>query len=546
MEDTQSVAILIESASSKIQQLQQAFTELESHRAVTLNLKWKELEAHFHGLEKSLKRRFHDLEDQEKDYESKAMEAQGILEKRQAALVAKEQACLNKLQEKRDAAAFAISKAREKHRKVSPMKFSAATNAYNGGAVVVEEESLDSNISEELKASENGNADVISCPQLVKLCQAMDSDGLHNFISDNRKNLASIREDIPLALKASPDPAGFVLDSLKSFYRGDLTSLDAKKDSGLLGMRRTCVMLLECLSILLMSLDSLSVSKILSEKAKARAMAIAAEWKPKLGELELDMSNGNSLEAHAFLQLLDTFCIASDFDVEELSELVPMVSRRRQAADLCRSLGLADKMPGVIEVLINSGKHIDAVNLAFAFELTEQFSPIALLKSYLKDAKEIVSPKAGNGSPSSPSAQVEVSERELTSLRAVIKCVEEHKLEQEYPLDVLQKRIIQLEKAKAEKKRATEVAKPHSKRPRASNNTGSGPRIANNTGSPPYAVGPAERYPPPQYMYERPYVYPTEAHCTHLVGPTAYHLPPAHHNYFGNGYQYHHQAAYLH
>ncbi|MCD7449288.1 hypothetical protein HAX54_051028 [Datura stramonium] len=39
----------------KIQQLQKAFAELESHRAVTLNLKWKQLEEHFHGLEKSLK-----------------------------------------------------------------------------------------------------------------------------------------------------------------------------------------------------------------------------------------------------------------------------------------------------------------------------------------------------------------------------------------------------------------------------------------------------------------------------------------------------------
>lgn len=56
--------------------------------------------------------------------------------------------------------------------------------------------------------------------------------------------------------------------------------------------------------------------------------------------------------------------------------------------------------PGVIEVLINSGRQIDAVNLAFAFELTEQFSPVALLKFYLKEARKVSSPaKAGNTSP---------------------------------------------------------------------------------------------------------------------------------------------------
>lgn len=54
----------------------------------------------------------------------------------------------------------------------------------------------------------------------------------------------------------------------------------------------------------------------------------------------------------------------------------------------------------MIEVLINSGRQIDAVNLAFAFELTEQFSPVALLKSYLKEARKASSPsKPGNTSP---------------------------------------------------------------------------------------------------------------------------------------------------
>lgn len=38
-------------------------------------------------------------------------------------------------------------------------------------------------------------------------------------------------------------------------------------------------------------------------------------------------------------------------------------------------------------MLVNSGRHIDAVNLSFAFELTEQFSPVLLLKSYLTERR---------------------------------------------------------------------------------------------------------------------------------------------------------------
>ncbi|GAB4830375.1 hypothetical protein Ancab_020012 [Ancistrocladus abbreviatus] len=561
MEDTQSVANLIDSTTSKLQQLQKAFAELESHRAITLNLKWKELEAHFHGLEKSLKRRFHELEDQEKEYETKTVKAQEMIEKREAAVVAKERASLERLQERRDAAVYTIANAREKHRKVSSEQFSVVISEGKGGSNSMEEKPPDSETSEvstledvntpaedgsaEVNSSDTGSAEVKSYPQLVKLCQEMDSEGLHNFVSDNRKNLATIREEIPFALKAAANPACLVLDSLDDFYHGDQVNLDAKKDSGLLGLRRTCIMLMECLSILFMSLDPASVSKIISEGIKARAKAIAEDWKTKLSELDLDASNGNSLEAHAFLQLLATFYIASDFDEEELSKLIPMVSRRRQAAELCRSLGLSEKMPGVIEVLINSGRQIDAVNLAFAFGLAEQFPAVHLLKSYLKDARKASSLKPGNVSPSSPGVQNEINERELTALKAVIKCVEEHKLENQYPLDSLQKRVLQLEKEKADKKRANEVSKPQPKRPRA-NGAGNAPRVTNITAdrTPPYARPPADRY--PQYMFDRPYAYPmpTDNPCTPLFGAATYGIPPSHGTYFGNGYQY--QAAYLH
>lgn len=546
MEDTHSVSTLIDSTTSKIHQLQKAFAELEGHRAVTLNLKWKELEEHFHGLEKSLKRRFHELEGQEKEFETRTVEAQRMLEKRQAAVVAKEQAQLETLQEKRDAAIYAITNAREKQRKVSTEESSVVTDDGQAGSPTVEEKPPDVMVSdsnlEEMKSPENGSIELMSYPQLVKFCEQMDSEGLHKFISDNRKNLAAIREEIPLAFRAAANPAVFVLESLEDFYRLEMPTMDVKKDSNLLGVRRTCIMLMECLSILLTNPELVSASDVITEEVKDMAEAIAEEWKPKLDTLDMDASNGNSLEAHAFLQLLATFGIASGFDEEQLFRLIPMVSRRRQTADLCRSLGLTERMPGVIEVLVNSGRQIDAVNLAFAFELTEQFSPVPLLKSYLKDARKACSPvKPGNASPT---AQNEVNERELTALKAVIKCIEEHKLEEQYPVDPLQKRILQLEKAKADKKRVTEAAKPQPKRPRA-NGVGYVPRVTNVVADKNFYPRVADnRYPP--YVYDRQFVYPGPAdnHCPSLLGSATYNLPPAHGNYFATGYQY--QPAYLH
>lgn len=368
MDVTHSVVTLIDCTTSKIQQLQKAFAELESHKALTLNLKWKELEEHFHGLEKSLKRRFDELEDQEKVYETKTTEARQLLEKREAAILAKEQASLESLQKKRDAAACALANARGKHMTITSETPSCREDYQSGELNVVDKPpdplTRENNL-EDLKDTpdDDGHFGVKSYPQLVQLCEEMDSAGLHKFISDNRKSLAAIREEIPFALRAAANPACMVLDSLEDFYTGEVANLDGKKNSDLLGSRRTCIMLMECLSILLKTMDVGSVSEVMSAEVKVEARKIAGEWKPKLDALDVDASNGNSLEAHAFLQLLDTFGIASDFNDVELSRLVPMVSRRRQAADLCRSLGLSDKMPGQSSII--NGLCLDLLILAF-------------------------------------------------------------------------------------------------------------------------------------------------------------------------------------
>ncbi|KAI3787950.1 hypothetical protein L2E82_00476 [Cichorium intybus] len=476
----------------------------------------------------------------------KTVQAQQVLEKRRAAVMSKEEASLMRLQEKRDVAVTAIATVLGKHKNGHE---SVTANTENqGGAPMVDQKPPESEEDNMKRLFENGDVKLLSNPQLAKLCQEMDAGGLHKFISDNRKNLASIKEEIPIALKAAGDPGGLVLDSLLGFYISEGSNLDGKKDANLLGLRRTCIMLMECLSILLVNLDANTVSKVISEDVKNRAKIIAQEWKPKLDDLDLDASNGNSLEAHAFLQLVATFGIHSDFVHEDLSKLIPMVSRRHQTADLCRFLGLSDKMPGVIDVLVNNGRHIDAVNLAFAFELTEQFSPVSLLKSYLSEA--IKSPSTVKPGNSSPIPQNDVSERELSALKSIIKCIEEHKLEDEYPVDPLQKRIAELEKAKADKKHATEVVKPQSKRPRANGVAVAGYAPRNTTITADKNFYAARYAAPTQYMYDsRPqYAYPgpppPENHVHSFMGTATYNLAPNHGTYFGNGYQY--QAPYLH
>lgn len=124
----------------------------------------------------------------------------------------------------------------------------------------------------------------------------------------------------------------------------------------------------------------------------------------------------------------------------------------------------------------------------------------------------------------------------------MIKCIEDHEVEDQYPMEPLQKRVLQLEKAKADKKRGTEAGKPQPKRARA-NGAGNGPRITNLAADVTFYPRVTDRY--PQYVYERPYVYPASAdnHGPSLLPSATYNFLPSHGNYLGNGYQC--QAPYI-
>uniref|UniRef100_A0A0D9XBK5 FRIGIDA-like protein n=1 Tax=Leersia perrieri TaxID=77586 RepID=A0A0D9XBK5_9ORYZ len=545
MSDMESMATLMESTGSKLQQLQRAFAELESQSAVSLNLKWKQLEDHFHGLEQSLKKKFDELKQQEKEFEETVAKSEQMLVQQEAVVVTKELTSLERLQQKRDAALaiiFGKSKLNLSMPVIKPISKSGTNcGVLNGnvGSLAVKWPKPETEHGAYLQ---DENTAVKPRSELVVLCEEMNVNGLHKFISDNRKDLTSIREEIPVALRRSSDPYGLVLASLDNFYFGDNLILDGKKDGNLLGVRRTCLMLMESLSQLQTDATTgfISEGQVLTESIKEQAKKIACEWKCKLDSLDFEASNGNCLEAHAFLQLLATFGIFAEFAQDELCKLLPSVSRRRQTPELCRILGLSQNMPGVIGVLVENGRTIDAINLAYAFELTNQFQPVELLKAYLKEVKTVPHVKTGK---ISPAVQNEMNERELSALKAIIKCIEEHKLDEQYSIDPLQKRVIQLEKAKADKRRAVEAAKPQSKRPRA-NGSVYAPHVTSFSDKSFYQAAPQRH----SYPYERQYVYGAEAHHhpTMVSSAAPYGMSPAHTTYYGNAYQVQYQVPYIH
>ncbi|XP_057482632.1 FRIGIDA-like protein 3 [Actinidia eriantha] len=510
---------------SLIEQLGKAILELESHKDAAENdVQWSEIEVYFQHLETMMMKKTEELELREKEFKEKESNTRTFLAEREAAVAAKEQDLLDRIQELKDAAFAAIAGARahqpeplesidggdDKETKVSSSL--GDTNALLDASEENSPNKTDEN-------AEGVGDEVKPHPELTQFCEQMDAKGLLNYTMENQKNIQSIRVELSIALESATEPGSLVLASLEGFYPPDdkTTQEGDKSDAVLRGMRRSCITFMEALATLLARADS-GADHLTNPEIKQQAKAIADEWKPKLAVAGFNAANGNSLEAEAFLQLLVTYRIASEFDDEELCNLVLAVTHQRRAPELCRSLGLTRKMPAVVEELVKSGRQVDAVNFIHAFELTESFPPVPLLKTHLKDLRRNSQGKPGGGAAG---AQNDANAQELAALRAVIRCVREYKLEADYPLDPLHKRVVQLERSNPDKKRSEESGKhQQQKKPRAN-----GGIFGFRAPPPPAALppGPAAvggRQGPPVYGERTTYGGLSERYS--LSGPTAY------------------------
>jgi len=132
--------------------------------------------------------------------------------------------------------------------------------------------------------------------------------------------------------------------------------------------------------------------------------------------------------------------------------------------------------------------------------------------------------------------QKAVNNKEMGALRVIIKCIEEYKLQEEYPVDPLKKRVAQLEKAKYDKKRMGQTVKTQAKKPRANGGYASrkpAMHVDNRQVPPPVYddrgiyPGIAERY-SERYGYAAPPPYEVASHAPYAQQPSAqrpYHYP---------------------
>ncbi|RWW08379.1 hypothetical protein GW17_00028189 [Ensete ventricosum] len=272
---------------------------------------------------------------------------------------------------------------------------------------------LESKSHSSVKAEANPETapEVVPRRELRSLCVNMDGVGLRSYIIVNRNDIAEIRKELGAAIRSAPDPAKLVLDAMDGFHR---PRAEGQKDGDVQVIKRTCLSLLEQVQILAPEIKS---------SVKDQAKKLAAEWKGKI----LDDSD-KGMDAFAFLQLVATYRLASEFNTDEILDLF--------------------------------------------------YPPVPLLEAYLKESRKAAQGARKRGNNSSQ-LQNEAISKELAAAKAVIKTVEECKLESKFSCEDLQKRITRLEQQKADKNRTATAAtamisgtskqqQPSNKRPRSS------------------------------------------------------------------------------
>ncbi|CAI8619799.1 unnamed protein product [Vicia faba] len=271
---------------------------------------------------------------------------------------------------------------------------------------------------------------------LKSLSRKMDANALLRFVVSKRKESVMLRPEIVVAIKEAVDPPRLVLDAVEEYLK---SKTEAK--SGVTDKRWACGLLIQGL---------ISESSVYSRRIVERAAGLVDLWKEQLdGEPEK-----GAAEVVMFLQIVACFGLREKLDDEYVRKSVMEFASRRDMAKVAASLEFGDKMIDIIDELVKNGKEIEAVYFASESGLTKRFQPIKLLESYVRNYKSNAASILANGN-NSHAATDESTTLELNSIKDVIKCVEDHKLESEFRLDEVKKRASQLEKSRAERRKTS-------------------------------------------------------------------------------------------
>ncbi|RLN38828.1 myosin-2 heavy chain-like [Panicum miliaceum] len=152
-----------------------------------------------------------------------------------------------------------------------------------------------------------------------------------------------------------------------------------------------------------------TVPEVVTTESIEHAKQLAKDWKEMIDNPGSRWAMG-SLSSWGLLNFLISYNIVSEFDTNEIFRIfgtIPRKQQRKNHSVLLKGLGLADRIPELMDYLIGNGQQMNALYLAPFSNLLDKYPPLCLLKGYVEKAKQTV---------------IEISQKSMTrqSLREVI------------------------------------------------------------------------------------------------------------------------------
>lgn len=265
---------------------------------------------------------------------------------------------------------------------------------------------------------------------LKSFCVAMDARSLKLFLYQHVElGYDSLCNEVCDALGHAPDPAKLVLDAIPGFLP---SQPEFDKSLSISKVRKSCILLLEQL---------MAISPQLSPHVREEALKMSDYWGANLGKIYQRPGT-----VYGFLLFLAAFGFRSNYETDELLRLLGIASQYKASPVLCQVLGLADKAEVVIQTLIQKTLLLEAIDSVYAYEVTDKFKPVRLLKGYLNYSKKRIYKKGNKAN------LIQAIDKEIATVKTVIKYIAKYKLESEYPPEDLEKQIVELENEKKEPK----------------------------------------------------------------------------------------------
>uniref|UniRef100_A0A7N0TFR8 FRIGIDA-like protein n=1 Tax=Kalanchoe fedtschenkoi TaxID=63787 RepID=A0A7N0TFR8_KALFE len=295
----------------------------------------------------------------------------------------------------------------------------------------------------------------------VMLSGKMDGRTLQVYLNDMLSKNVKLQDEIPAILSRMSDPAKIVLDTMEGFYSPHFGT--AREESQTTVVRKTCICLLRNLR---------SMSPTFSASVRDEALKLAFGWKEK-------MTDENQLEVMGFIELVQTYGLANEFNGFELLNLSKMCSSQlAPPLKLLQDLGCIGSTTHYIKSLLRTNRRLQALKYISEAKLEDEFVVGPVVEAhlnYLKQTSYSILQEGGNTNAAQSSSTVDGSllmpyrlcfsqmkavDFEITGLKDLLKCIVENELQDQYSLASLKERIGQVSSQKHSRKRAAVSPRP--------------------------------------------------------------------------------------